>query len=311
MKRIRAAAIVLAVGLAAAAVSTGPSAAQTITLGNGVAVDIPDGMTAGIMVYDRKTGDDSVQYNAHMQFRSASVVKLLIALDYLESHAPDYVIPQVDLDQLQPMLRSSDDNAASYLWVKDGWETIVQRMAAEIGLPDTAPPANRGMWGYTAISASDIVKVYRYILDRANPTVRDFIMNNLHQTTKCGNDGFDQSFGIQSALPRPWGVKQGWSGFGNPTTVCSPANPTPPAPPSASARSMVRTSDGLLVVGPAVPSATPAIDLTSRAMHTTGTVGLHDQKIVVVLTLEPVGTAFDVSSSRITSLTSAVDQAGR
>jgi hypothetical protein len=46
-------------------------------------------------------------------------------------------------------------------------------------------------------------------------------------------------------------------------------------------------------------------------MHTTGTVGLHDQKIVVVLTLEPTDTAFDVSSSRITSLTSAVYQASR
>jgi hypothetical protein len=82
----------------------------------------------------------------HKQYRSAPVVKLFIALDYLESHGPDYEIPADDLSLLEPMLRSSNDDAASTLWVRDGWEEIVNRMIAKIGLADTAPPAQRGKW---------------------------------------------------------------------------------------------------------------------------------------------------------------------
>jgi hypothetical protein len=296
MRTIPALATTLAVGVVAATASVGPAGAQTLT--------VPDGITAGIMVFDRHTHTTELQYNAHQQFRSASLVKLLIALDYLETNGTN--VPPEDLAQLQPMLRSSDDDAASYLWVKDGWETIVQRMVAKIGLTDTAPPVNRGIWGYTAVSAADVVKIYDYILTKADPAVRDFIMGNLRQSTKCGDDGFDQSFGIPSVVHRPWAVKQGWSGFGAgpaPDKVCSPANPVPPTPGSAArsfSAAVVGSGEAMAVTGD------PALDLTRRAMHTSGTVGPHDDKIVVVLTLEPVDTTWEDSAARITALTSVV-----
>jgi hypothetical protein len=296
MRRIPALATTLAVGVAAAAASVGPVGAQPLT--------VPDGITAGIMVFDRHTHATELQYNAHQRFRSASLVKLLIALDYLETNGTD--VPPEDLAQLQPMLRSSDDDAASYLWVKDGWETVVRRMVAKIGLTYTAPPVNRGIWGYTAVSAADVVKIYDYILTGADPAVRDFIMGNLRRSTKCGNDGFDQSFGIPGAVHRPWAVKQGWSGFGAapaPDKVCSPANPVPPTPGSAArgfGSTAVGSGEAMAVTGD------PTLDLTRRAMHTTGTVGPHDDKIVVVLTLEPVDTTWEDSAARITALTSVV-----
>ncbi|MEV6607671.1 hypothetical protein [Kutzneria sp. NPDC051319] len=296
MRTIPALASTLAASLSAAAAATGPAVAQTLT--------VPDSITAGIMVYDRHTRSADLQLNAHQQFRSASVVKLLIALDYLEANGVD--VPPEDLAQLQPMLRSSDDDAASYLWVKDGWETIVRRMVAKIGLTDTAPPVNRGIWGYTAISAADVVKIYDYILTRAEPGVRDFIMGNLRQSTRCGNDGFDQSFGIPGAVNRPWAAKQGWSGFGAnpaPDKVCSPANPVPPTPGSA-AHSSAQVGSGEQLTAKA--TAGDGLDLTRRATHTTGTVGPHDDKIMVVLTLEPVDTSWEASAGRITALTSVV-----
>ena len=300
MTKIKALATTFTITVAAIAASVGPAAAadaQTLT--------VPDGISAGIMVYDRHTHSAELQYNAHQQFRSASVVKLMIALDYLETNGTD--VPPVDLAQLQPMLRSSDDDAASYLWVKDGWETIVQRVVAKVGLTDSAPPVNRGMWGYTAISAADVVKLYDYILTQAAPAVRDFIIGNLRQSTKCGNDGFDQSFGIPSAVSRPWAVKQGWSGFGDtPDPVCSPANPVPP-PPGQAARGFNSAE-----VGSGEHSLTTTtggdLDLTRRAMHTTGVIGPQDDKIMVVLTLEPVGTSWQDSATRITALTSVVYQ---
>src|SRR5262245_36462644 len=48
-------------------------------------VRIPTGVTAGYVVFDRVAGRVTVGGNVHHRFRSASVVKLLIAIDYLES----------------------------------------------------------------------------------------------------------------------------------------------------------------------------------------------------------------------------------
>ncbi|NBH05469.1 hypothetical protein GTY80_19710 [Amycolatopsis sp. SID8362] len=265
-------------------------------------------MTASWTVLDRTTGARSGS-GEHQQYRSASVVKLFIALDYLESHGPGYSIPAGDLALLEPMLRSSDDKAASTLWVRDGWEQIVVRTAHRVGLSDTEPPARRGMWGHTAISAADIVRTYQYILTEATPKYRDFIMSNLRQSTKCGSDKFDQSFGIPGALPRPRAVKQGWSGFGD-----SPAGneectepgraETPDTPEVREAVAAVDRDSRREARADAAD-----IDLTSRAMHTTGTVGANDEKIVVVLPLEPTTLSWSDSATRITDLTRAVSTA--
>ncbi len=279
---------------------------------------IPTGAEAGFVVFDRTAGRATVELDSHKQFRSASVVKLLIAIDYLESHDAQH-LPAADAERLQAMLRSSDDDVASYLWIQDGWQTIIDRMVARIGLTDTAPPAARGMWGYTAISAADVVQIYRYILERADPAVRRFIMDNLHASTKCGQDGFDQSFGIGRALGRPAAVKQGWSGFGDapdPDKLCTPSNPKPPIPADAlsasAAKNLTFGPDGIREMWSptqGTPPEPPAINLTKRAMHTTGTAGVDDEKIIVLLSLEPTGTPWDVSAQRITVLTKAIDLA--
>ncbi len=260
------------------------------------AAELPDGMTAGYTVLDRETGAVHAA-NEHRQYRSASLVKLFIALDYLESHGPDYEIPADDLALLEPMLRSSNDDAASVLWVRDGWEEIVNRMVAKIGLTDTAPPPaeKRGTWGYTAVSAADIAKTYSYVLEEAHPKFRDFIMDNLEQFTKCGDDGFDQSFGIPSALRRPGAVKQGWSGFG-----------AAPAP----GEECVSENTKRVLASPEARSALAVassgdVDLTSRVMHTSGTAD-GGRRIVVVLTSEPTTLSWADSADRITGLTRAV-----
>lgn len=277
------------VAASAIALLAGPAAATP-------AVELPEGMTAGYLMVDEYTGR-TVGADEHKPFRSASLVKVFIALDYLESRGPDFVIPPEDLALLEPMLRSSNDDAASVLWVRDGWEQIVNRMIALIGLTDTAPPVRVGTWGYTAVSAADMVKTYQYILHTANPKYRDFIMGNLHQTTKCGDDGFDQSFGIPSALPgRSWGVKQGWSGFGG-----APAPGEECTDDTRATASALATPEAKLAV--TLASSGDDIDLTSKAMHTTGTVGFRDHRILAVLTLEPTTITWADSAQRITDLT--------
>ncbi len=222
--------------------------------------------TASYAVYNRithtLTGKD-----VHKQIRSASLVKILIAIEQLETRGDD--------PRIEAMLRSSDDNSASELWVENGWELVVTKTAARLGLQDTAPPERRGMWGYTAVSAYDIVKTYRYVLEDAKPHVRHTIMGHLRKATKCASDGFDQSFGLPSATRKP-AFKQGWSGFGDPTEPC---------------------------VDRPRPRAMWDLDLKSPAMHTSGTCR---HSIVAILTLHPQGTTYQQAAKRVTRLTEEV-----
>ncbi|MDL4770690.1 MULTISPECIES: hypothetical protein [Thermomonosporaceae] len=205
-------------------------------------------------------------YRERRRFRSASVVKVLIALDHLRSGR--------DEGLLGPMLRSSDDAAASELWRRGGQGEIIERMVARAGLAETAPPPAEwpGFWGYTAVSAADVVRMYRYVLDEASERDRELVMGHLERATPCGSDGFDQTFGIPRALGRPWAVKQGWAGFGE-------------------------EPDG---------RAAPGLGLGRPVLHTSGVVG---DRIVVVLTLHPAGTSFRTASARLTTLTRQVHRA--
>lgn len=257
-----------------------------------VVVRVPKGVRAGYMVFDRAAGKVTLQHNAHGTVRSASVVKILIAVDYLEARGGRSV-PAADLALLRGMLRSSDDAAATALWRRGGRGAIVRRMVARMRLADTAPPpaTHPGYWGYTAISAYDVVKAYRYVLEKAHPRIRRFVLGELRKATRCGKDRFDQSFGIPRAVPRPWAVKQGWSGFG---TV--PADPCESRPAGGTAFRLR-------------PVAAPYLGLGRPVLHTTGTVGTDDRRIVVVLTLHPAGTSFRAASSRLTALTRQVYRA--
>ncbi|GLZ07976.1 lipoprotein [Actinomadura sp. NBRC 104412] len=245
---------------------------------------VPAGVRAGYVVYDRERRQVVVRSGERRTFRSASVVKILIALDFLRGRER---VTAEELAVLRPMLRSSDDGAATRLWRLGGQRAIIERMVRVVGLRDTAPPpAERpGFWGYTALSAMDVARAYRYLLERAPAAHRDLIMGELRKATRCGTDRYDQYFGIPRAVPRPWVVKQGWSGFGDvPATPC-------------------RAEGGVRTV------SAPDLGLGRPVLHTTGVVGEGDRWIVVVLTLHPAGSSFQVAARRLTSLTRQVHQA--
>jgi len=265
---------------------------------------IPKGVTPGYMVFDTRTGKVTAQYRAHARYRSASVVKILIALDYLQSRPKGAAIPRRDLALLQPMLRASHDDAATALWRRGGQRAIIQRMVRRLKLTDSAPPpaSKPGFWGYTAISAADVVKIYRYLLERADPAHRDFILGNLRKATKCGADGFDQTFGIPRAVPRPWAVKQGWSGYGM----------TPPVPCARTRASSLTATPAAATTAAARRAAAgaPGVDFTRPVLHTTGLVGRNERFIMAVLTSQPRGATWQSSVARITALTKEVYRAG-
>lgn len=258
------------------------------------------------MVFDRVAGTVTVQYHAHRQFRSASLVKILLALDYLETNGAGNPVPPDKLTLLQAMLRSSDDNAANTFWADDGGVHIVERMIAQLGLAESAPPppAYPGFWGYTAFTASNVVKIYRYLFDRAEPAFRDLILDNLSQSTRCAADGNDQYFGIPGAVPPPWAVKQGWSGFGDPAQPCAP-----PAAPAPAAAALSGTGQDAPSPPPSLRTRNGTIELTGTAMHTSGVLGADRRTIMVVLTLDGVGTPWAQAAADVTALTTSVYQA--
>jgi hypothetical protein len=240
-------------------------------------------LAAGIAVFDRQIGQFVHQQDADLRFRSASVVKLLIALDFFWDRGPEYDVPPADSERLEVMLRSSDDDAASYYWDQRGGATIVDRMVERLGLTHTAGPpvSHPGFWGYVAITAADTVRIYRYLLEDAPRPVREYVMGQLHQATRYGTDGFDQSFGIASVFEDGYSIKQGWSGFHG----------------SSGYRSDRAKPESV-------------VDLVSDALHTTGTVGPDDRSIVAVFTLHPSGTPYEQAYAAVTELTAGLTVPG-
>jgi hypothetical protein len=178
--------------------------------------------------------------------RGELLVKLLIALDYLHRAGPPDTIPSADRQLLESMLRTSDDAAASALWRRGGSAAIVERTATRLGLTGTRPPADPEVWGYTTITvwgyttitATDTARIYRHLLDQADPQTSGFILDALSDAAQCAADGHDQYFGIPASAPRPWAIKQGWSGFGppEPNTRCDGTQPGRPHRPAGGGR---------------------------------------------------------------------------
>lgn len=175
---------------------------------------VPDA-SVGVEVYDRADGGTVLDRESDRAFPSASVVKLLIALDALSPDPP----PQVR-DQVREMLSRSDDAIASALWDANGGPAIVTRTAARIGLEGTQPPADPAQWGDTTTTAGDVVTTYRYITDRLPDPQRNLIVDALANAPRQAADGWDQYFGIPDGLPGvPHAIKQGWMEEGDATIL--------------------------------------------------------------------------------------------
>ncbi len=157
-----------------------------------------------VLVHDRRTGRDLVVHQPDATYPAASLVKLLIALEALRQGEPAGVVAE--------MLSRSDDEVAGRLWAQLGGPAIVTGWAARIGLTSTRSPAEPGRWGSTLVSAADVVRCYRYLLDAAPAATRQIVLRALESAARRGADGFEQLFGVPAAVTATdWAVAQGWS----------------------------------------------------------------------------------------------------
>lgn len=162
----------------------------------------------GIEVLDLDACRRTVSWRADTALPTASIVKLLIALDLLDrSGVPE----DEEADAVRRMLSASDDRVASRLWGQLGGPALVQRQAKALQLRGTRPPADAGQWGDTLMSPADIATVYRHITSSLEPAERVFLTEALESAPVTAADGFEQHFGIPAALPEAnWAIKQGW-----------------------------------------------------------------------------------------------------
>lgn len=174
----------------------------------------------GIDVVDCRSGVTIAESGSGDQFYTASVVKLLIAVDALRSEnwAPDTHTKA----QVQQMLSASDDNIADLMWDNDGDTAIVTRMADLMRLGNTRPPTDPDEWGETLTTAHDVVTIYRYLVNSVPEPSRGIIVDALKNANHIAADGVDQYFGIPNGLPGVgWAVKQGWMMLDTSTTLDS------------------------------------------------------------------------------------------
>lgn len=160
------------------------------------------------MVVDRAKDTKLLEANGDRPFPSASLVKLLIAIDALDQ--ADSVDDELRSD-LNTMLSESDNAIASELWTLGGGADIVERTQAMLDLRGTAPPSIPGQWGATSTTPNDIVAVYQFILNELEPAHCRLIVSALDSAPRIASDGFDQHFGIPEAFDGQWAIKQGWS----------------------------------------------------------------------------------------------------
>jgi hypothetical protein len=161
--------------------------------------------TLGAVVFDRVAGTELLTVEPDRQFRSASLVKLLIAIDVLSRGAN-----ATTRKRLARMLSTSDDDIASELWVEQDGPRLVTRTAKLIGLQGTAPPETYGRWGDTKLTARDVVRIYQFVMNDLPPEDHTLIVDALAQAPEYAADDFRQYFGIPDGLNAQWAIKQGW-----------------------------------------------------------------------------------------------------
>ncbi|OLR93123.1 serine hydrolase family protein [Actinokineospora bangkokensis] len=187
----------------------------------GIAAAVRDansrGTAAAVSFFDRVSGqyaDNGDLAKAH--FGSASVVKVFIADDlFYRSWRGEVGMSDFDWQQVDVMLRSSDDAAASRFWSRLGGPAIVDRIKARYRLNQIMPPISARWWGLTRLTSFDMSLYYARMINGEGGLpgwLANGLLERMAAFTDRGTDGFYQRHGIPDGLPgeSPKAVKQGW-----------------------------------------------------------------------------------------------------
>ena len=215
MRRIGLAAAVVVLGLG----SSGPGAAVALEYeGTGVGTPRPNfptaaGVAAAGRFLDGRAGqtafavvDDTGDLSGvrlHARFNSASVVKAMLLVAYLERLAAQHRgLDSSSRGLLYPMIHVSDNGAASAVFAIVGQDGL-RRVADQVGMTDFATSS---VWGFTQISAADQARFF-FVQDRLIPPAFDGYARELLSGISA-----DQSWGVPAVARPAYRVffKGGW-----------------------------------------------------------------------------------------------------
>lgn len=167
--------------------------------------------TYSVAVLDRATGELEGNRNRATPLYSASLVKLVVAIDVLQRRSGGLHVEESDLALIRRSLSASDDDAMNTLWDRFQGAEAVERVAAQLRLTTLRPPSSPGNWGDTLLSATDMVLLFDHVLTRMPPPERDLIMGALDSASPIAAGGFDQAYGFDArAVREPTATKGGW-----------------------------------------------------------------------------------------------------
>lgn len=185
------------------------------------AVEAAESAAAGstelaVAVLDRDTGELALGDRAGEGFYTASLSKVVVAVDMLERRrSGELEVTPDDLGLLRRALGPSDDAAMNGLWSRFDGIGAAERVGARLGLSGTRAPGDPGQWGQMRVPAADTVRIWRHILEGMAATDRDFLIGAMDAAPAVARDGFDQQFGLLAPAVDGGGgpgavAKQGW-----------------------------------------------------------------------------------------------------
>ena len=185
------------------------------------AVDAAQARAAGstelaVAVLDRTTGELAVNGRSDEPYYTASLSKLVVAVDVLDRRRLEgLTVNDADLALFARALGPSDDAAMSALWERFDGAGAPGRVSARLGLKATTAPRRTGQWGEVEVTAADLVTLWRHVLDEMPAEDRDLLLGDMAAAPPVAKDGFDQAFGLLAPAVRGEGgpgavAKQGW-----------------------------------------------------------------------------------------------------
>ncbi|MCF3937017.1 serine hydrolase [Gordonia tangerina] len=179
------------------------------------AADVAAGAIAdvdvAVAVLDRVTGDVVGNGQATGPMFSASLAKVVVAVDVLDRRRSDALpLSASDVELIRRALGPSDDSAMNDLWTRFDGMGAVGRVATRLGLTDTAAPVDPDFWGWMTTTAHDATRLLAHVAEMPPPDA-DVIIGALAQAPPVAADGFEQAFGLQAPGIRDvTAAKQGW-----------------------------------------------------------------------------------------------------
>jgi len=101
---------------------------------------------------------------------------------------------------METMIMDSNDSAASSLYSKFGWVSLIAAALTRHQLTESGRPVNPRYWGNTMVIAHDIATLYNNILEGSSisPADRDYLVSLMARMAPVATDG--------SANSSVWGV---------------------------------------------------------------------------------------------------------